>query len=629
MPDNHLLALEEGVLMTRINLEDVNGFFSKEVEITPGFRVIVFENGVNLGELGPGRYTLQTFADRLNFWSRAKATLYIFRGTAFSTLYRSKTFPTKDGFTVEVSAEAHFQFTYPLMLIRNLVAAADRYTLDEFRSDTESAVEAALRLAFSQLSIEELYQPEQKKYLDAAMDAAISTGFSRYGIKFDALFLRSIAHPGYDRVRQSREDLRTAQTEFAEEKAHDIHAAEKRFYDIQQQEKENEFLILEQQVQGDYAQGRLDLQRREFGFSRERRELFQSEEFDKIATQEEMEQFLLEKRKAGILRDAEYSELSAELSKNISDKEKRRTAALRILDARLEKEYQELLAESVFQAKKAALDYDCQIAQRLDTEENRRWLLQLERERAERGENIVRIENDRRVRSLEKEIALDEQLAQQRIQSVRLEMEAAEENNKLGLERRREEWQIELRSKKWSSELEERQAMQEMYHADDLFYYNLMERKKRLAAELDAASRSQNQKFELDKMRQLKEFGANGLLGVLSPEQGANLVQLQQTDSDRIRFEERLRATEESRRTSDLQSARIESLFRDTLSSQERTQDRMVQMHGSTPPPVIIPTSEGTVAGAPIHRGRVMICSHCRAEVADNCKFCPNCGTQF
>lgn len=637
---NNNLALNEGLLVERIELTDINAFFSRVVEIPPGIQVIVYEDGVNLGVLGEGRYTLETFADRLRFWKRKHATLYVFRSNFFAVDYASETFPTKDGFTVSASVRTEFSVMDPSLLTKNLVGPAPQYSIDEFCQDTEATVIAALKTAFHNFPIDDLDNPETKRYLDAAMEMAICSAFGRYGFKFESMTLLSLSHEAYDRIKIKAEELVSDRREHEEDKKRSEFENERRFDDIRRQEQSNEMEILAGQVEADRTEGKLSLIQRRNAARRELRDQIQSDKFDRISTEAEFDQFQNENRKAGLIRDSEYIELRNALNQEKTDKDKRRAAALRILDLQLDRDWRDFQSESDYQAKRTALDRESEIAQRVDTESNRRWQSDLERERVERRENIARKENERDINRVASDIDMENAFARQRIQTVELEMKAGEEANALEIEKRRDLWKVELQSKTWGSQLERLEAVQKLNQDQSRFEMDLLERKNRLEAELEITRKAQEQKFELDRMAKFKDFGENGLLGLLNPDQAANLAHIRGDGTERARFDtDRVRLEERSERLSEM-NEKMQTMFQQMMNTQERTMDRFVNMHASTPPTtpsstVVVPGALGptVVAGSqptsPNAGVKVMLCPKCRCEVEANQKFCHNCGERL
>lgn len=74
----------------RVIIPDLKGFFAKlpiigsapkqrSLVIEPGTRALVIDDGMLIGEVGPGDYTLETFLERLEFWRNKQATIFLTR----------------------------------------------------------------------------------------------------------------------------------------------------------------------------------------------------------------------------------------------------------------------------------------------------------------------------------------------------------------------------------------------------------------------------------------------------------------------------------------------------------------------------------------------------------------------
>lgn len=633
------LELGKDLLMRRLDLQDVPGFFQKTVEIPPGVRVIVFDNGVNLGELNSGYYTLEKFADKLHFWNKKKAVLYLFRGTSFDIDYAAEDFIANDDFTVAVKTKQTFILSDPFLLIRNLTSSEQQYSLKQLYDDTETTVLAALKSAVHQFTVADLNKPETRKYLDAAMDMAICSSFARYGLKFVSMTLLSVDHEGLDRIQQQLDDLRLDQFEHNNEKYRNEFDNERRLNIIKQNEKNIELDLLAKNVLTGQKEGDLSILKRKLGIDQELRKLTLADKFDSMSSDTELEKFLLETKKAGLIRDSELDELKKVLGQESVEKEKRRESALKIIDIQMERDRKDLVAAINHQFALNALDRQIELAQKQDTESNRKWVLQLEREREERKENLARILDKKEAIRAENDIAFENSLAKQKIQKVQLEMRTADEENRLELEKQREVWKLDLQKQAKNNQLERLAAIKKINREQSLFDMDIKERQQRLTTELDMLQRAQDQKFVLDELRMkldkievIKDMGRAGELAILNAGQTQAYVELSKSDEVTARMEEQRNAAMSREQLRSDMMDQMQGMFKEMMASQERSMDRMVNMHSSTTSQVhqtvVLPgQSDPLVIGVSSDNvKKVIICPNCRTEVDPRNKFCPNCG---
>ena len=649
MSNENMLALNAGTLVSRRNLSDIRGFFSKTVEIPQGVRVLAFENGRNIGEVPPGNYTLESFSDKLKFWTRKDTVLYLFQSTPISatyppqkfltkdnhgdggqldvgeSAYASQKFLTKDNLLVSSAVEVQFRISDMGLFVKNMLGGKMDYTNEELVNDTSSIMLDSLQESFSQFTIAELNGPEARKYLDASVELAIQSSMGRYGIAFERLSILSMVHEGYDELQEKKRELwliREDQPVTLEE--NELKNAA-RLNEVRQQEKWNELDLLAEQVGLDREEGELAVTRRRAGIHMEERDLIQSDQFDEITTENEMKQFLFENDKNGLLREQERRELIETFAAEHSDKAKRREKMLEKLDMQLQNDLNDYRLEYEHGLKLLTLQRESEIAQRTESEENRKWLVELERERAQRKENIARLADEQLMVRAAGEVEFERLQSEKRNQAISSEIRAAEAASLLDQQNQRELWEIELRSKKSESQLDRLAAVQKLNQAQDLFDLEIRERKDRLDSELRVNERTIEQKFELDKLRIYTTFGPEGILTLLGPEQAKAFALARSGQADKGIAEALL---EQERKNSD----KTQELLREILAAKDRDADRLVQMHTGTPQsPTMIVSDSGvqTIGPNGAAAGRKLLCPKCRAEVVETAKFCPNCGAQL
>ena len=78
--NNNRWSVSEDDFAVRVMIPDVKGFFkgltslgSSQLIIEPGTRALVVEDGVLVGEVPPGSYTLESFDERLQFWRKKQS----------------------------------------------------------------------------------------------------------------------------------------------------------------------------------------------------------------------------------------------------------------------------------------------------------------------------------------------------------------------------------------------------------------------------------------------------------------------------------------------------------------------------------------------------------------------------
>jgi hypothetical protein len=88
--ENNRWSVGKDDFATRVVLPDLQGFFeripfisslpkAKTLIIEPGTRAILIDDGMFIGEVTPGAYTLEEFVQRLQFWRNKQATAFLVR----------------------------------------------------------------------------------------------------------------------------------------------------------------------------------------------------------------------------------------------------------------------------------------------------------------------------------------------------------------------------------------------------------------------------------------------------------------------------------------------------------------------------------------------------------------------
>jgi len=88
--ENNRWSVGKDDFATRVVLPDLQGFFeripfisplpkAKTLIIEPGTRAMLIDDGMFIGEVPPGAYTLEEFVQRLQFWRNKQATAFLVR----------------------------------------------------------------------------------------------------------------------------------------------------------------------------------------------------------------------------------------------------------------------------------------------------------------------------------------------------------------------------------------------------------------------------------------------------------------------------------------------------------------------------------------------------------------------
>lgn len=657
------LTLAENLLASQVDGESVKGFFSKEIEIPWGTKALLLENGVNRGDLKPGKCTLQTFFGKV-FGGRTAAgmKLFLLRDSAFEYSCGS-THTSKEGLSMEAEYTVRFVIENSALFVKNCLGHRTSYSLEQFQADTEPIVNAAMHSGIFKFSVKDMTNKLFEESLETELQSAVNNSLGIYGLKFDSLQLRTLKSAEQEQIQNREKDLWIFKENRAVTLQEQQVQIQERLENVRFQENLNDLEILEKQKAEDKAVGELAILQRRIECRREMRKKVQSDRFDKITNQAEMEQFLFEDEKTKLLREDEKKELIASLQVSSDEKEMRRANFIEKLKIQLDRDIEQYNYDYAHQLKMTALRREIELASVVEQDENRKWLASLQRQSQERDAEYQYLKDKSEYEKLEGLAAIEKAETQNRLETlnqIRMDEMHAHE---LARQKDQALMEAEIAQKTFATQLEKLQAMQALNHANDQHALDMEERREAIRhkreLELKEAERKhelETRRLELEKQKILAGMGPDAILTHLSPEQASVYAAV---TASRMSAETAKAQAEMSKSTADFQSASeaaaqgryeeqskamdtMSNFMKDILASQERTQDRMVQMHAQSQHPqqapvVLTPGVQGgfvnSVPGAApaqeTSAARTLLCPHCRAEVSENAKFCPNCGKQL
>lgn len=642
---NHLELTNE-TLVKKINTKDVAGFFSTSIDVPDGTKSLVFENGRNCGEMAPGHYTLQSFMGKL-FLRSKNQVIYSFRDASFKIDYSTSCL-TKECLRVAVNIQMEYAIENTTLFVQNLMGSRDRYTQADFNADTDTLIFSAIQEVIAQYSIKEIGTGESQQYLITSLEGAVRNSLSRYGIRFKNALLLSISHEKYDAMKEQKEELwlvKEGNVISREEREVKLAA---RFDEITAQEKLNDLEILEKQVRNDRNEGELAVARRRLEYNKNLRKVVQADEFDKLANQSEMEQFLFEQDKTGILREEEKKELLRGIDWAQEEKEIRRQQFLKKLDIQFQHELEEYQTLLLYQSKLAALDQEKELNIKREAEARRQWIAEIEQEEAERKALHKKLDDDLITTEKEWSKKIRDAQGEETFAGIRTGIE----NAKADADRERHEKdvrsQIEERERKFQLNLKKLQELQKLDQADRVFDMDQAERE----AKMETAKETAKRDFIRDIIQSLKGMDLQTAqmivtstiaekdsrdyiikqLEIYSKTEVAKAQAQAQNEASKVAYEVQSKANED-----------IKEMMKEMMGLQERNAERLVQMNSQSVNamgnmnngPVVVtpgfpPVQVGSNSQSPAQEEKkVLLCPQCRAEVNANQKFCPNCGKQL
>lgn len=319
---------------TRIDVHDVPGLFAKHLIVEPGCRALILEDGrVPRGELGPGRYTLQTFLGVLRLPGAPRQLTAVVVDAADVDLdFELGNLYTRDPIAIELSCTVTIGLTDALVFLEQVLKGRRRLTLHELRALVFDNVTEAARTVIGQHSIAELSGAEAtpaavqqaRIALETALSGLIGPALARRGLAFVHLRTaryRSAAVEGVQALQSEYWLLATRE----EAKL----AGRQRLADVLSAQELQDVASEMRQVAAHQARAQVWAQLRQ---------ILLSDRGDELRTADALAQVVAEIDRAQLLRADEIDSLRAALAAGRDDWQTARAHALALVDLQRQRE---------------------------------------------------------------------------------------------------------------------------------------------------------------------------------------------------------------------------------------------------------------------------------------------------
>jgi membrane protease subunit (stomatin/prohibitin family) len=546
-----------------IVVDDVRGFFSRDLIIEPGTQAILLADGASLGIVGPGRYTLDDLAERSEVFLRLRSAHRmeaILIDTADTELaFTVADLMTQDPLKVEASVSVTVVVDNPMRFFQTLMRAQRSFSVHQLRSYLYAEVEDAAQEWVRRYSVKDLNTNlTVKQDLEQDIEMHLQRTSERNGLAFVRVRALDLTHPYMDRVtgvqaeafvaneeaqaqfdaeRQRLNQERVARglaTEAEIGEKEDALAKRKSLFEIADADERQDLFEFTRKVE--HRQERVELWE-------QMRQAVLSDKMAELRSEEELEVFLREQDERQLLRDREWEALQQTIREEQEDHQTQRAHLLAKLQ--MERDYElrqiELLQRSDLE--EAELDFKLKQARReLEGNqdlERRRWAFELEKRQREaeieRQQRKV-AEMDRRERELENtlnQLEIERRRAETQAEIARIEREEDRADFELGalaLERmkeirRRDEMErdfhkVEMEARRLEIQLqaEESRRRMQMEH-------------ERQQQEFQLRQEAQSQAHEIERIETLSEASAEVVISMAGAEQARIIGDLKQTEA--------------------------------------------------------------------------------------------------
>ena len=662
-------------------MPDVPAFFNRQLIVEPGTRALMIEDGQYLGEIPAGTYTLERFAKRLNFWNRKQATVVLTRQEEQLLTLTCPRMPTLENLVVDVSLQITIQLQDVGLFLQNLLGAKRNTPRPNSGQSCGSWCSPCSGTAW----------PGRRSRISPAGSSVATwnrrscrisvSSLERYGLRFGQVRMISIYHEKLDEHRRKVGEVWPLKEEVEHKQALDeIYSADE-MRKIRRLEKTQELELLAQQTATNRMEGDLGVMLRRIGIRDQWRDAIRSDKFSQIKDEEEFARMLLEQDKGRLIRQTELEELTTAYRTKHEDCDALRTHLLHKIEIEREVEIGQLRMQLQHDTKVKALEFEIDLARRVESEQNRRWREGLERAKeqadvrrrqqieeimhqrrlatdeglARREDDWQRLLHEQRTSRLQGDITFEETERRSRVERLEADMRTHREEEQLTFNRRRAEFERETSRGVFEDQMMKLTRMNELNRESESWQREAYQRKTRFDREMEEILADKAAERQRQRLAQLANIDVRVLIAETDVARGSLLLDLEKTRAEAELA--KYRASEETKQKTGLSAAdkavaehKAQAAL-DAKAEQERLLQQMIKQvqdasqQGTAAMQKVLETMVGAigqVAQGPGHQPvlpsmmptqgpAIVQCPNCRAEnpVDKHHRFCCSCGKQL
>ena len=586
-------SVEDGLFASKKNITDLHSFFlklpvlgdvklGKRLVIEPGSKVFCIQDGVELGEFEPGAYTIESFTDRFKIWGNKQLTVIVARAEDLVIpIHCGKAF-SAESVPIEMSFEGVITIGNISNLLGHLMGSRDEVTMEELRIAIAPFVQQAAREIVSMSPVQEMVLPNFAEVLLEGIRSRIDVKLQRYGVGLIAI--RSLSHlcdmdavkdmSGEAFIREQKSGLKIAAAELGNERV------------------DKKLGIYER---------RLELRSRF-------REVLKDDRLNKLKTEEEFKQTLLDIDRQSLLRKQEKAELLNAFNENKENREALQEHLKSIVDLERDKELEDLRVEIDHAARIKNLENEIEHDALINRQEKGRWHEELQRDREEaehrfalrkaaveakwervraareqkRADSIESILNEQRVDEIQSELEFSRESRRRKLALLESELQERLDSQKLLAERRKAEFENEITQQKSSAQLERLEKVQAINAA-------FAQQQQKIEVELEQLKASNQHKHELERLQAMGQMPVEALIATADhenaklladyklreTEQGADQVRIT-SETEAASAQELARSSERINQIERDRADAVTSAYKEAMQAQQATVSQMI-----------------------------------------------------
>ena len=519
----------------RIIIPDLKGFFdriplisgfpkSRSLVIEPGTRSVIIDDGMVLGELYAGEYTMESLTERLKFWRNKQSTVFLTRSEEVPVESAVKNLPCLEGVCFDVQCRWTVQATNVLLFMENLMGAHESVSISQLEEWLAPTLHQAIRDTVGQMEYDFLTGNNILKDLADGIRSRVDVKFSRYGLAFVDLQSANVTPQDGGLAEQKGEQWLAA--------------------------RENQLQRAANELDNDKVRINAEDMRQKVDLRVSLRALVSEDNLNKIKSRDDFEKSIDEIDRGKLLRTEEREQLIAAYEERKEDRANLRQHLLSTLELQREQEIEELRLAVDHAVRMKSLGQEIEQARLVRTADSEQWRSELEQEREtaehrrqqqsedvkarwgrlrearrqKRDDSWESLLHAQRAETIKAELDLSRANRQRQVAIVQAELESRLAHEKLETQKRQDLWEIEAREKKSTSQLDRLQRIQEMNA-------QFAEKQQRLQLEMENLKADSSSKRELERIQAMSGVDTEVLIATANQANAALLADLKKHEA--------------------------------------------------------------------------------------------------
>jgi hypothetical protein len=330
----------------RVEASDLRGGLYKELEVQPGQQVVVLVDGrAEEGRIGPGRYTMDSFFERLLTLGAGRHVTALLLDGGFVTMeFQLPKLYTRDDYEVSGRCVVGVQTASPVSFFVNMMKSERSVTTGDLRNFLFDEVRDAVQEVVGGYDFRGLATGlALKDQMASAVEQHLNETLATSGLRFGGVRTVEVHHPRLEALRRQWEEIRIAREQVEADRTQT--GEQRRTALRSRQEAWEAQLASETQETAEQRDQARIFEERAQVWEETRRALL-SEEMNQVRTKEDFQDFLAQINERQLLRQEQLDVLAEDFASRTADRATARAHAAYL--AELERDYNRKQAELVW-----------------------------------------------------------------------------------------------------------------------------------------------------------------------------------------------------------------------------------------------------------------------------------------